>query len=69
MYAEGGGGGAAEGLAGPRGGVVDGMVVRRWMEGGRWRWWGEGGSKDGGVGVRQAVGEGIGVGGGVEVLL
>lgn len=49
----GGGGGGA--------GVVDGMVVRRWMEGGRWRWWsGEGEGK----GVRACVAEGVeGVGG------
>ncbi|KAL9597081.1 MAG: hypothetical protein Q9219_005364 [cf. Caloplaca sp. 3 TL-2023] len=46
-----------EGLAGLRGGIVDGMVVRRWMEGGRWRWWGEG---EDGDGVRAAVREGLG---------
>lgn len=25
-----------------RGGVIDGMVIRRWMEGGSWRRWGGG---------------------------
>ncbi|KAL8753571.1 MAG: hypothetical protein Q9184_005382 [Pyrenodesmia sp. 2 TL-2023] len=62
---------AGEGM-GMRAGVVDGMVVRRWMEGGRWRWWGEGGGEVGGVGgLRAVVGEGlgVGVGGGLEGLL
>ncbi|CAO1598257.1 mRNA cleavage and polyadenylation factor subunit [Xanthoria calcicola] len=45
------------GAGGRGGGVIDGMVVRRWMEGGRWRWW------EGGVGVRECVGEGMGMGG------
>ncbi|KAL8852861.1 MAG: hypothetical protein Q9221_002237 [Calogaya cf. arnoldii] len=50
---------------GGRGGVIDGCVVRRWMEGGRWRWW------EGVVGVREGVreGEGLGGGGGLGVLL
>ena len=47
----------AGGAGGRGGGVIDGMVVRRWMEGGRWRWW------EGGVGVGECVGEGMGVGG------
>lgn len=57
--------GGAGGIGG-RGGVIDGMVIRRWMEGGRWRWW------EGGVGVREAVREAEGLGGpglGVGVLL
>ena len=37
-----------------RGGVVDGMVIRRWMEGGRWRWW-SGDAGDEGGGVREVV--------------
>lgn len=43
-----------------RGGVVDGNMVRRWMEGGRWRWWGGEGGGEGGEGVKGLVG---GVGG------
>jgi len=47
-----------------RGGVVDGMVVRRWMEGGSWRRWGggdAGGQGDEGLRgvVRVAVGGGV----------
>ncbi|KAI4101275.1 MAG: hypothetical protein L6R37_005018 [Teloschistes peruensis] len=59
--------GGQEGLAGSRGGVVDGMIVRRWMEGGRWRWWGEGGGEGGVRGVRECLGEVLGKG--VEGLL
>ncbi|KAL8766924.1 MAG: hypothetical protein Q9209_006405 [Squamulea sp. 1 TL-2023] len=48
--------GGAEGMGGIRGGVVDGMVVRRWMEPGRWRWWGE----EGGMGVRNILRQALG---------
>ncbi|KAL8998200.1 MAG: hypothetical protein Q9169_002685 [Polycauliona sp. 2 TL-2023] len=52
----------AEGIVGTttagRGGVIDMVLVRRWMEGGRWRWW-EGGA---GAGVGGAVAEGVGLG-------
>lgn len=39
-----GGGGAGGYGQGGRGGVIDGMVVRRWNEGGSWRRWGDEGS-------------------------
>lgn len=55
--------GKGEGMAGVRGGVVDGGLIRRWMDGGRWRWWG-----DEGMGVKGCVGEGVGLGSGVEGL-
>ncbi|KAL6715947.1 mRNA cleavage and polyadenylation factor subunit [Lecanora helva] len=49
------GGAAGTGVLG-RGGIVDGGLVKRWMEGGRWRWWG------GGDGVGMGMGEGEGEG-------
>lgn len=53
--------GAGEGV-GRGGGVVDGGVVKRWMEGGRWRWCG--GAVGGGEeeGVREVVRGAVGVG-------
>ncbi|KAL8857985.1 MAG: hypothetical protein Q9178_005445 [Gyalolechia marmorata] len=59
-YVDGGGAGVEGRGAG--GGVVDGMVVRRWMEAGRWRWWGED------KGVREVVAEGLGGRGGEGLL-
>lgn len=46
-----------------RGGVVDGNVCRRWMEGGSWRRWGGDGGEEGGVeGLRGLLREVSGVG-------
>lgn len=45
-----------------RGGVVDGNVCVRWMEGGSWRRWGGDGSEAGEEGVRGLLREISGVG-------
>ena len=55
-----------EGVGMGRGGVVDGNVVRRWLEGGSWRRWSGG---EAGVGMDGEGEEGVrglvwGVGGG-----
>ncbi|KAL9046240.1 MAG: hypothetical protein Q9214_000876 [Letrouitia sp. 1 TL-2023] len=34
--------GVDDGMAGLRGGILDGMILRRWLEPGRWRRWGDG---------------------------
>lgn len=53
MIADGGGGGGRLGV----GGVIDGMVVRRWEEMGSWKLWG---GEERGV-VRSAVRVGLGM--------
>ncbi|KAL9608934.1 MAG: hypothetical protein Q9167_006257 [Letrouitia subvulpina] len=42
--------GADDGMAGLRGGILDGMILRRWLEPGRWRRWGDEGEE-----VRKAL--------------
>ncbi|KAF6229894.1 hypothetical protein HO133_004231 [Letharia lupina] len=45
-----------------RGGVVDGNVCKRWMEGGSWRRWGGDGAEEGEEGVRRLLREVAGLG-------
>lgn len=43
--------GMDDGMAGLRGGILDGVILRRWLEPGRWRRWGDGEGEE----VRKAL--------------
>jgi len=55
-------GAVGEATAIGRGGVLDGMVLRRWMEGGSWRRWGGGDGGEGEEGLRGLVRGAVGNG-------